>query len=91
MRSVVCVFCCVMLSTEKIHHDVCAPSQERAGGGAGHGPHRARRSPSYTEHIASRSLTQLRLASPARTHERNETISRLDSPPNLRDIHIYRT
>jgi hypothetical protein len=38
------------------------------------------RSPSYTEHIASRSPSKLRLASPARTQEQNETISRLDSP-----------
>ena len=37
--------------------------------------------PNFTHLIASRSPTQLRLASPARTHERNETISRLDSPP----------
>ena len=42
--------------------------------------------------IASRSPTQLRLASPARTHERNETISRLavsqlTHPPNLQYIY----
>ena len=37
-------------------------------------------SPSTWNLIASRSPTQLRLACPARTHERNETISRLDSP-----------
>ena len=37
--------------------------------------------PQHQDRNASRSPTQLRLASPARTHERNETISRLDSPP----------
>ena len=52
--------------------------------------------PQHQDRNASRSPTQLRLASPARTHERNETISRLGSqgltPPNLQCmyyIYIY--
>ena len=39
-------------------------------------------------HRLSLALTQLRLASPARTHERNETISRLDCPPNLQSTYL---
>ena len=56
-------------------------------GGGGRGSQSASRNPSYTDLIASCSPTKLRLASPARTHEQNETIYLLDSPPpNLQSV-----